>query len=102
MDKLYLLVTVFSQEINRVSGIANCFPFGEGDVETGGVIVDKLKEEHLQGQAVLVVRLGPRKLCYCASDEKGFRNRKRKNTWTSVQKENSYSPKSVIQMATRS
>lgn len=73
MDKLYLLVPVLSQEINRVSREANCFAFGEGDVETGGVIVDELKEEHLQSQAVLVVRLGPRKLCYCVSDQKGFR-----------------------------
>lgn len=88
MDKLYLLITVFSQEINGISGIANCFAFGEGDVETGGVVVDKLKEEHLQGQAVLVVRLGARKLCYCASDEKELRNRKRKNTGKSVQREN--------------
>lgn len=70
MDKPYLFVTVLSQEINRVSRKANCFPFEEGDVETGGVIVDELKEEHLQGQAVLVVCLGPRKLCCCASDKK--------------------------------
>lgn len=77
MDELYLLVTVLSQEIDRLSRIANHFPFGEGDVETGGVIVDELKEEHLQSQAVLVVCLGPRELCYCAADKKGFRNKPR-------------------------
>lgn len=75
MDKQYLLVPVFSQKINRVSRKADRFPFGEGDVETGGVIVDELKEEHLQSQAVLVVRLGPRKLCYCVSDKKGFQSK---------------------------
>lgn len=63
MDKLYLLVPVFSQEINRFSRKADCFPFGKGDVETGGVVVDELKEEHLEGQAVFVVRFGPWKLC---------------------------------------
>lgn len=49
MDKQYLLVPVLSQKINRLSRVAGSFPFGEGDVETRGVIVDKLKEEHLQG-----------------------------------------------------
>lgn len=73
MDKLYLLVPELSQEINRLPGIANRFSFDKGDVETRGVIVDKLKEEHLQGQAVLVFCLGPRKLCYCVSDKKGLR-----------------------------
>lgn len=70
MDELYLLVSVLSHEIYGRSRKANRFPFEEGDVETRGVIVDELKEEHLQGQAVLVVRLGPRKLCCRASDKK--------------------------------
>lgn len=61
--ELYLLVPVFPQEVNGRSGITDHFPFGKGDVETRRVIVDELKEEHLQGQAVLVVCLGPWKLC---------------------------------------
>lgn len=62
MDKPYLLVPVLSHDINRSSWIADRFPLGEGDVETGRVVVDELKEEHFQGQAVLVLRLCPRKL----------------------------------------
>lgn len=45
--------------------MANRLPFEESDVETRGVIVDELKEEHLHGQAVLVVGLGPGQLCCC-------------------------------------
>lgn len=58
-----LFITVLSQDVNRLSGIAHCLPFEEGDVKAGGVIVDELEQEHLQGQAVLVVRLCPRELC---------------------------------------
>jgi len=39
--------------------MANCFSFYKGNVETRGVVVDKLKEEHLQCQAVLIVSPGP-------------------------------------------
>lgn len=67
VDGLYLFVTVLSQEINRSSREADYFPFKEGDVEAGGVVVDELKEEHLEGKTVLVVCLRPRELC-CASD----------------------------------
>lgn len=70
MDEPYLLISVLSHEIHRRSRKANRFPFEEGDVETRGVIIDELKEEHLQGQAILVVRLGPRKLCCHVSDKK--------------------------------
>lgn len=62
----YLFVTVLSHNINGVPRKADCFPFEKGDVETGGVIVDELKQEHLQGQTVLVVRLCPRELCWTA------------------------------------
>ena len=34
----------------------------EGGVHEAGVVVDELKEEHLEGVAVLVVGLGPRVL----------------------------------------
>lgn len=69
----YLFVTVLSHDVNRVSGEADRFPFEKGDVETGGVIVDELKQEHLQGQTVLVVRLRPRELCRGALDREGLK-----------------------------
>lgn len=55
-----LFVAVLSQQVDGISGEADDLPFEEGDVEAGGVVVDELEEEHLQGKAVLVVRLGPR------------------------------------------
>lgn len=61
-----LFIAVLSQEVDGVPGEADGLPFEEGDVEAGGVVVDELEEEHLQGEAVLVVRLGPRQLCGAA------------------------------------
>lgn len=62
-DEPNLFIAVLSQEVDGVPGEADGLPFEEGDVEAGGVVVDELEEEHLQGEAVLVVRLGPRQLC---------------------------------------
>lgn len=59
----HLLIPIFSQEINRFSRVADYFSFYKSDVEARGVVVDKLKQEHLHRQAVLVVSSGPRKLC---------------------------------------
>lgn len=50
--------------------MANHFSFHKGNVEAGGVIVDELKEEHLQSQAVLVVSHSPGKLCCPIRDGK--------------------------------
>lgn len=58
-----LFIAVLSQEVDGIPGEAHGLPFEEGDVEAGGVVVDELEEEHLQGEAVLIVRLGPRQLC---------------------------------------
>ena len=35
----------------------------EGDVEDGRVVVDELEEEHLEGEAVLVLRVRLTALC---------------------------------------
>lgn len=71
-EEAYLFVTVLPQDVNGISGKADRFPFEEGDVKAGGVIVDKLKQEHLQRQTVLVVRLCPRELCHSAEDSEGL------------------------------
>lgn len=71
-QQAYLFITVLSQDINRLSRKADCFPFEEGDVKAGRVIVDELKQEHLQGQTVLVVCLCPRELCHSAGDSEGL------------------------------
>ena len=67
-DKLYLLIPELPQDIDRLSWVANHLPLDEGDVETWGVVVDKLKQEHLHGQTVLIIRAGPRDLCFQGSD----------------------------------
>lgn len=58
-----LFIAVLSQQVDGIPRETDGLPFEEGDVEAGGVVVDELEEEHLQGEAVLVVRLGPRQLC---------------------------------------
>lgn len=95
----HLFITVLSQDINRVSRKADRFPFEEGDVKAGRVIVDKLKQEHLQGQTVLVVRLCPRELCRSAVDNEGLMNATEAEGTAEFAR---ISPKLVIQMATRS
>lgn len=105
-DLEYLLIPVLSQKINWFPRMANRFSFHKGNVEAGGVIVDELKEEHLQSQAVLIVSHRTGKLC-CPSRDGKFLGlncarlckRGRKKT---KKKRNTNSPKSVIQMATRS
>ena len=41
-----------------VAGITNKLPLEEGDVNDGGVEVDKLEDEDFEGQVVVVLRLG--------------------------------------------
>lgn len=59
----YLLIAEGAQPVDRLPRISHHLPFEESNVEAGRVIVHKLKEEHLQRQAVLVLRFGPRQLC---------------------------------------
>ena len=42
--------------------LSSSYHLEEGRVDEAAVIVDELKEEHLEGVAVLVVGLGPRVL----------------------------------------
>lgn len=57
--RVTLFVSVFAQPVHRVPRIADKFALEECDVEAGGVVVDKLEQEHLHGQAVLIISLGP-------------------------------------------
>ncbi len=34
------------------------FAFEEGHIEAGGIVVDKLEQEHLHGQPVLILEVG--------------------------------------------
>lgn len=92
----HLLIAERPKPVDGLSRIAHHLPFEESDVETGRVIVHKLKEEHLQRQAVLVLRFGPRQLC-STQDEPLTDMEDLLNTFTS---ETGDLPKSVIQMAT--
>lgn len=98
-EAAHLFVTVLPQDVNGISRKADCFPFEEGDVKAGRVIVDELKQEHLQGQTVLVVRVCPRELCHGAVDNEGLMT---VNEAERMPESARNSPKSVIQMATRS
>lgn len=98
-EEAYLFVTVLSQDVNRLSRKANRFPFEEGDVKAGRVIVDELKQEHLQGQTVLVVCVCPRELCHSAVDNEGLKTANEAGRKPQFARN---LPKLVIQMATRS
>ena len=66
---IHLLIAVLSQQVHRLFGISHDLALSEGDVKTGRVIVDELKEEHLEGEAVLILSLGARKLCWRVNGE---------------------------------
>lgn len=93
----HLLIAESPKPVDRLSRIANHLPFEESDVETRRVIVHELKEEHLQRQAVLVLRFGPRQLC-STQNETLIYLEDLLNTFTS--EITGDLPKSVIQMAT--
>lgn len=69
---LYLLVSQaaeFVEHVLVVARVTDKLALEEGHVEAGGVVVDKLKEEHLDRQPVLVlqVSLGD----FCGTEEGG-------------------------------
>ena len=56
--KAHLLVPQFAEHVRVVTGMTHKFAFEEGHVEAGGVVVDKLEQEHLHGQPVFILQVG--------------------------------------------
>lgn len=62
----YLFIPQFAplaKHISIISRIADKLALKEGHVEAGGVVVDKLEEEHLHRQLVLILQVGLRNFC---------------------------------------
>lgn len=57
-------VAPFAKHISIISRIANKLALKESHIEAGGVIVDKLEEEHLHSQFVLILQVGLWNFCH--------------------------------------
>lgn len=57
----------FTKHVCVITRVTHEFAFEEGHVEAGGVVVDKLEQEHLHRQLVLVLQVGFGDLCKCDS-----------------------------------
>lgn len=53
----------FAKHVHIVAGKTDKLALKEGNVEAGGIVVDKLEQEHLHGQPVLILRVGFGDLC---------------------------------------
>lgn len=61
LDIGYLFIPQFAplaKHVNVVARIADKLALKEGHIEAGGVVVDKLEEEHLHCQLVLILQVG--------------------------------------------
>ena len=62
-NSTYVLVSDGADDVLVVAGIPHKLALEEGNVQDGGVEVDELEDEHLEGQVVVKVRLCPMHLC---------------------------------------
>lgn len=53
----------FAKHVLVLAGKTDKFSLKESNVEAGGVVVDKLEQEHLHGQPVLILMVGFGNLC---------------------------------------
>lgn len=56
--KTHLLIPQFAKHVWVVTRITHKFSFEEGHVKAGRVVIDKLEQEHLHGQPVLILEVG--------------------------------------------
>lgn len=62
----HLLISQFTplpKHVGVVAWVTHKLAFKEGNIEAGGVVVDKLEHEHLHGQLVLIFQMGLGDLC---------------------------------------
>lgn len=65
-SQVYLFIsqpTPFAEHVGIFARVTHKFALEKGDVEAGGIVVDKLEEEHLHCQLVLILHMGFRNLC---------------------------------------
>lgn len=68
----YLFIPPVVEHVRIIPRVTHKFSFEECHIETRRVVVDKLKEEHLHGEPVLILKVGS--WDFCKSNQTNIKN----------------------------